>query len=185
MLSAGSTSQSRNQIDTGTYIRYLFGEDIPEELVLATVYLVYAENTALKMSKTPIDDTSVGEKPIVCPVHQRPIDIHKEYVSLWLKRERSTRESLRIKESEDTFETKNGKNKKQYPKLAFNANGIAGGCMEIPKNAMINEILAQAMRVVIPIHIFIYLNTKLSKSCRHGIAVIINCIRILQRMIVF
>ncbi|MBA3756181.1 MAG: hypothetical protein H0X02_08165 [Nitrosomonas sp.] len=154
-------------------------------MVLATVYLVYAENTALKMSKTPIDDTSVGEKPIVCPVHQRPIDIHKEYVSLWLKRERSTRESLRIKESEDTFETKNGKNKKQYPKLAFNANGIAGGCMEIPKNAMINEILAQAMRVVIPIHIFIYLNTKLSKSCRHGIAVIINCIRILQRMIVF
>lgn len=143
------------------HIRYLFGEDIPEELVMATVYLVYAESTALKVRKTPIDDTPVYEKPIVRPpVHHRPIDIHKEYISLWLKRERSMRESLRIQESADTSKTKNKEDKKHYPKLAFNANGIAGGYMEISKNATVNEILAQAMRIVMGSNVrsYIYLS---------------------------
>jgi len=139
------------------HIRYLFGEDIPEELVMATVYLVYAENTARKVRKTPIDDIPVDEKPIVRQsVHHRPIDIHKEYVSLWLNCERSIRGS----ESLDTFKPRNAANKKHYPKLAFNANNIAGGFMEIPKNATINEILAQALRVVIGTGIksYIYLS---------------------------
>ena len=35
------------------HIRYLYGDDIPDALVRATVYLVYAENTALKVKKTP------------------------------------------------------------------------------------------------------------------------------------
>lgn len=71
---------------------------------MATVYSVYAESMALKVRKTPIDDIPVDKKPIVrSAVRHRTIDIHKEYVSLWLKRERSVRESLRIKESEDMW----------------------------------------------------------------------------------
>ena len=35
------------------HIRYLYGDDIPDALVRSTVYLVYAENTALKVKKTP------------------------------------------------------------------------------------------------------------------------------------
>ena len=134
-------------------IQYLFGEDIPEELVMATVYSVYAESTALKVRKTPIDDMPIEEKPIARPpVPHRPIDIHKEYVSFWLKHQRFIRES----EGADTSKTK----KQHYPKLSFKANGIAGGYMEIPKDVTINEILAKAMRVVMGSNIrsYIYLS---------------------------
>lgn len=131
------------------HIRYLFGEDIPEELVMATVYLVYIENTVLRVRKIPVDNTPVDEQPVIRPpIQQRPIDIHKEYVALWLKHERSVRESLRPQEGTNTFQTKNKENKKQYPILAVNANNIAGWRIEIPENATINEILAQAIQAV-------------------------------------
>ncbi len=38
---------------TLAHIRHLYGDDIPDALVRTTVYLVYAENTSLKVKKTP------------------------------------------------------------------------------------------------------------------------------------
>lgn len=48
----GVPTQGFNWISSGSHTLLIWGCDILEELVMAPVYLVYAENTALKVKKT-------------------------------------------------------------------------------------------------------------------------------------
>lgn len=112
------------------HIRYLFGDDIPDELVRVTVYLVYATNTALKEKK-------ISPQPQV------------DYIARWLERSREARKHSSIKGHVDATAAKkvhNEGNQKRYPGIFFRC-GPAGGREPIPANATNDEILAQAMLV--------------------------------------
>jgi hypothetical protein len=110
------------------HIRYLFGDDIPDELVRVTVYLEYAWNTALKVKK---------DSP------------HSGYIGHWLRFSREARKSSSIEGHVDATTAKKNHNEgslKRYPGIYFPV-GPVGSRAPIPANATEDEILAQAMLV--------------------------------------
>jgi hypothetical protein len=109
------------------HIRYLFGDDIPDELVRVTVYLEYAWNTALKVKK---------DSP------------HSGYIGHWLRLSREARKSSNTEDHVNTPETekiKGEESKEKYPKIYCWYTGLGGGYLSIPANATKDEILARAM----------------------------------------